>query len=103
MMWLFSAFVVWVLGYWVNNMLAKSAYHQMTAVRIAIPVIFGATILIMWECLVHGFNVPMVILPAPTAIAVKFASSLDILWVDFVQTFVKGRYLVMSSVAGQPS
>ena len=90
MMWLVSAFLVWACGYGANHMLAKSRYHQMTSIRIAIPVIFGATILIVWECLVHGFQVPMVILPPPTAIAVKFASSLDILWVDFVQTFVKG-------------
>jgi len=31
-----------------------------------------------------------VILPPPSSIAERFASSLDILWVDFVQTFVKG-------------
>ena len=30
------------------------------------------------------------ILPPPSAIAAKFASSTDVLWVDFVQTFVKG-------------
>jgi NitT/TauT family transport system permease protein len=34
--------------------------------------------------------VPGVILPPPSAIAVRFAQSTGILWTDFVQTFVKG-------------
>ncbi len=38
----------------------------------------------------RGLNVPPVILPPPSAIAVKFVHSIPILWVDFVQTFVKG-------------
>lgn len=90
MIWLVTALVIWVLGYWVNHKLANGPFSQFRASRLAIPTIFGVTILIVWECLVHGFDVPIVILPPPTAIAVKFGTSLDILWVDFVQTFIKG-------------
>jgi NitT/TauT family transport system permease protein len=44
----------------------------------------------MWELIVIGLSINPVLLPAPTAIASKFSSSLDILWIDFVQTLVKG-------------
>jgi len=89
-MWFVIAFVIWALGFWINYKLANGEYGQSRATRIAIPTIFGLTILFVWECLVRGFDVPMVILPPPTAIAVRFGTSLDILWIDFVQTFIKG-------------
>nr|WP_237072699.1 ABC transporter permease [Pseudaestuariivita rosea] len=58
--------------------------------RPLVPVIFGVTLLILWEIAVRGFNVPGVILPAPSDIAARFATSLPILWADLVQTFFKG-------------
>jgi len=39
---------------------------------------------------VRGFGVPSVLMPAPSAIAVRFASALPVLGDDFVQTFVRG-------------
>lgn len=53
------------------------------------PVLFGLGVLILWQLFVRGFNVPQVLLPAPSDIGTKFFSSLPILWVDFVQTFVR--------------
>ncbi|MGG5818651.1 ABC transporter permease [Falsiroseomonas sp. HW251] len=53
------------------------------------PLAFGAVVLALWEVLVVGFAVPMVLLPAPSAIAARLAGSLDILTQDFVQTFLK--------------
>jgi NitT/TauT family transport system permease protein len=53
-------------------------------------VFFGVTLLVVWELVVRGLQVPLIILPPPTMIAVTFAGSLSILWEDFVQTFVKG-------------
>ena len=44
----------------------------------------------MWELAVIGLQINPILLPAPSAIALKFSSSLDILWIDFVQTLVKG-------------
>ena len=38
----------------------------------------------------ESFNISFVILPAPSQVFVTFFSSLDILWIDFVQTFLKG-------------
>jgi NitT/TauT family transport system permease protein len=54
---------------------------------VAIPVIFGATLLFWWEMIVRGLEVPGVILPPPTAIAARLVSSPGILAADFVQTF----------------
>ncbi len=56
---------------------------------LAIPLFFGLWLLLLWELSVRALQVPAVLLPAPSDIAIRFASSLDILWVDFVQTFVK--------------
>lgn len=90
MSWILFAIVFWIATYGLNIYLSKSDWCETRAVRLAVPVIFGMTILVVWECLVRGLEVPGVILPPPTAIAVKFSGSLDILWIDFVQTFVKG-------------
>jgi NitT/TauT family transport system permease protein len=53
-------------------------------------VIFGLTVVVIWECLVRGLSISPVLLPAPTAIAATFAKSTHILWADFVQTALKG-------------
>ena len=58
--------------------------------NIAVPVLFGATMFYLWEVGVRGFGVPPVLLPSPSAAAMKFASSLPTLGADFVQTFVRG-------------
>ena len=54
---------------------------------VAVPLIFGATILFVWEMLVRGLGVPAVILPPPSAGAARLVSSLPTLGADFVQTF----------------
>ena len=40
------------------------------------PVIFGITVLVMWEALVRGLEVSPIILPAPTAIAAMVMPSM---------------------------
>ncbi|NDW04639.1 ABC transporter permease [Jiella pacifica] len=59
------------------------------ALGLAIPLVFGLTLLVLWEFLVRGLNVPPVLLPPPSAIAATIASSTHLLWADFVQTFLK--------------
>ena len=81
------AILIWLAAWWANVRLAKSG---LPGTRYLVPVIFGLTILVMWELIVRGLEVSPVILPAPTAIAERFAESLGMLWVDFVQTVVKG-------------
>jgi NitT/TauT family transport system permease protein len=53
------------------------------------PIGFGALVLALWEALVVGLGIPVVLLPAPSAIAARFVVSLPLLAGDFVQTFVK--------------
>ena len=56
------------------------------AAAIAVPVIFGATLLFWWEAVVRGFGVPAVILPPPSAIAHRIAAAPAMLAADFAQT-----------------
>jgi len=86
----FLALLVWCAGWWINARLANGPRADTRAVGLLVPVIFGITILVVWELLVRGLEVPLVILPAPTLIALRFADSLSILWQDFAQTILKG-------------
>lgn len=102
MSWLFISFGAWALGWWVNSRLANSAQARTQGGKLAVPVIFGLTILILWEGLVRGLNVSPVILPPPSAVAAKLATSMPVLWGDFVQTALKGAlsgYLIGCTAA----
>ncbi len=90
MMLVVLAVIVWCAGWWVNSRLANSPQSQTRLVQLLVPGIFGLTILLVWELLVRGLDVSLVILPAPSVIAARFAESLPILWADFMQTIVKG-------------
>jgi NitT/TauT family transport system permease protein len=83
-----GALVVWALAWWVNVRVARAPRTRLTA--LASPVLFGATILVLWEMLVRGLGVSPVILPPPSAIAARLATSWPVLWGDLVQTFFKG-------------
>lgn len=84
------ALAVWATGWFVNARLAASSAADTPAVRLAVPAIFGLTLLIMWEILVRMLEVSPVILPPPTMIAARFAGEIPTLWADFVQTIIKG-------------
>ena len=58
-------------------------------VDFAVPMVFGAFLFLLWEVITIGCGVPMVLLPAPSQIAVRFVTSLPILGEDFVQTVVR--------------
>jgi NitT/TauT family transport system permease protein len=58
--------------------------------RAGAAISFGLMVLCLWQAAVAYFQVPPVILPAPSAIAGKIAGSLPILWQDFAQTVLKG-------------
>ena len=90
MIYLAAAALIWGALWALNVRLANGPGSETRAVSLAIPVIFGVTILIVWELAVRGLNVPLVILPPPSLIATTFANEIPILWADFVQTFVKG-------------
>ena len=90
MIWIVGSIAVWLLAWRANVVLSHSRLADSRAGRLVVPAIFGATLLVVWEGMVRGLQVPGVILPPPSAIAAAFAANLPVLWVDFVQTFVKG-------------
>ncbi len=85
---LIGAVAVWLGGWTVNVALARRELRGVW--RLAPPVVFGATLLILWELLVVGLAVSPVLLPAPSAVWARLVSSGEILRADVLQTFVKG-------------
>ncbi|MFP5076895.1 ABC transporter permease [Rhizobium sp. YIM 134829] len=78
----------WALNEWLVRL--KPRHRAVDrAIRLAVPLLFGLSILILWEGLVRGFNVPSVLLPPPSMIWARLITSLPILWADFRQTFLK--------------
>ncbi|SNR34788.1 ABC transporter permease [Puniceibacterium sediminis] len=88
MIWLVLGIAVWAGGWALNVWLAGRA--KSTATSLAVPVVFGLTLVVIWECLVRGLEISPVLLPPPTAIGARFAASTGVLWEDFVQTVIKG-------------
>ncbi len=86
--WLAFGFVAWLVGWRVNTRLARRPRTRFT--RLAVPVIFGLSVILIWESVVRGLGVSKVLLPAPSLIATTFVASPHILWIDFVQTVIKG-------------
>lgn len=82
------AFLFWLVMCAVNLRLANGVQTRLT--RVLVPTLFGVTLLILWEGLVRGLSISPILLPPPSSIALRFATSLPILWGDFVQTFIKG-------------
>ncbi len=59
------------------------------ATLIAAPLIFGIWLIYVWQVLVLGFDVPGVLLPAPSVIWAALIGARETLAADFVQTFIK--------------
>ena len=78
---------VWIGAWTLNAGLAETGKPW---ARRLVPLIFGVTLLTLWELAVRIYAISPVILPAPSAIWAQITSSLPTLWADFVQTFVKG-------------
>ncbi len=98
--WLVFGAAVWAAGWWINARLSHRPKTRLTS--LLVPVIFGLTLIVIWESLVRGLNISPILLPPPTAIAATFARSTDILWQDFVQTALKGAlsgYIIGCSAA----
>jgi NitT/TauT family transport system permease protein len=78
---------IW-LGGWALNVWLARFDTRMT--RTAVAIVFGLTLLVLWEAVVRLYSVPSVILPAPSQIAASFVANRSILWTDFVQTILRG-------------
>ena len=87
MVWII-ALAFWIAAWAFNGWLVRQGNARW--IRIAAPVIFGLTVIVLWEWIVRGLEISAVLLPPPSMIAAAFADNIPILWADFMQTFVKG-------------
>ena len=86
------ALIFWICGWAFNEWLVRQKFSNPVLNRLAwlaVPVIFGIAILIIWEGVVIAFDIPPILLPAPSDVWVKLTTSLPVLWADFRQTFLK--------------
>lgn len=83
---LFAAIGFWLVA-WVLNVVLVHRYKGVATVLA--PNLFGVALLILWEGIIRGFDVPMVILPPPTVIWGAIVNNIPMLWADFVQTVLK--------------
>ena len=90
--WFIGAILFWLAAWAFNEWLLRRNFTSSSkkrVSRIAVPLLFGLAIVVLWEGIVRGFSVPPILLPAPSAILARLLSSLPILWADFRQTFLK--------------
>ena len=81
----------WAVAWWLNHGLSNLALGGQTGrLRdVAVPAIFGVTLLVLWELVVKTFAIPLVLLPAPSDIWARIVTSLPMLGADWVQTFLR--------------
>lgn len=84
------AIIIWAVAWLINIKLAKGKLATHKGIKLLVPTIFGATVIFVWEMIVRGLEVPLVILPPPSMVLQTASENLPILWKDFVQTFLKG-------------
>jgi len=79
---------VWIGGWLLNVWLAARATTGW--MRFLPPLVFGMTVVAVWEIAVRGLAISPVLLPAPSAIWARLLSSGPVLRADVMQTVVKG-------------
>ncbi|CDX59589.1 Binding-protein-dependent transport systems inner membrane component [Mesorhizobium plurifarium] len=95
----------WLLAWRCVALLASlrpSESVSRNALRLIIPAIFGAWILIIWEAVTRGAGIPFILLPPPSAIGARIANSLSILGSDVRQTIFKAVLIgyIVGNLAG---
>ena len=91
----------WLMAWRLVSLLSAIRTRQRLtdiALRLFIPVLFGAWILILWEGIVRGAGIPFVLLPPPSAIGARIAGSIPTLAADVNQTIF--RAVVVGYVLG---
>ncbi|HUH86169.1 MAG TPA: ABC transporter permease [Stellaceae bacterium] len=86
------------LGFWLGVLalaaivwraLERLAVRRGRAFDIAVPLLFGAWLISLWQIVVVGCAIPPALLPPPTQIAAVLWAALPLLGGDFVQTFIR--------------
>ena len=88
MVFFWGAIVFWILAWLANIWIARQKERKL--LNLFPPILFGGSVIFVWQASVVYFEVSPIILPPPSAIYYKFISSIPILWGDFVQTAIKG-------------
>lgn len=101
MIWGLYALAFWAVAWAFTSWAAKKHGRSLWA-QLSLPILFGVTVLVVWEGFVRALEIPEGILPPPTKIYAAFQASTEILWIDFMQTAVKGalRGLLIGCAAG---
>jgi len=68
--------------------------------RYGTPLLFGVWLLVFWELLTKVFEVPRVLLPAPSVIWQSFAAGYGVLAGDFVQTVLHSVLIGLAAGSG---
>ena len=86
----------WALAWWLNQRLValdtSTSPLLARTINFSVPVLFGITLLVLWEGITRGFEIPQVLLPPPSAIWERIINSMPTLWVDFKQTIIKAVF-----------
>jgi NitT/TauT family transport system permease protein len=85
--WLLVVLVVGVSWYGLEGLARLDEPRWVGA--LVVPGLFGLLLLWLWQVLVVGFDIPMVLLPSPARIGHQLAANAGQLWQDFRQTFLK--------------
>ena len=95
--WLFA----WLFIDRMANAMAAGE-EKIPGAGLIVPLVFGATLLLIWEVAVRGLSIPQVLLPSPSQIFTRIVNSPATLWADFQQTFLKAVIAgyIMGCVAG---
>ena len=88
MIYFYLALLFWIVAWGINVWISRQ--KSLKILNIIPPILFGASILLIWEATIFYFSVSPVILPPPSAIFFKLITSVPMLWADFVQTVIKG-------------
>jgi NitT/TauT family transport system permease protein len=97
--------VLWASVWIGNDALSGLAIPSAPVQRLrdlAVPAIFGLTLLLLWQLIVRGFGVSPVFLPAPSDIWIRITTSFATLKADFIQTFMRAVLIgwAIGSLAG---
>lgn len=104
--WIAFAVIFWLAAWAINEALVRIRTRNgalSLGIGLAVPALFGITLMVFWEGLVRGFGVPGVVLPPPSVVWERILVSIPYpLWPDFNQTFIKSvlpGYAIGCSVA----
>ena len=81
--------IAYWLAAWRSVALLSQIKPATIVLRLLVPAIFGAWLLILWEAIVRGAGIPFILLPPPSAVGARIVGSMPVLSADIYQTVFK--------------